>query len=623
MMQPLMIPNGHPNRFSLRMMDTDAEEQNDAGRMARKVKDEPVETVVLPSSVQEIKLKSTDSQSSHIKTIHIQKGELVFGLSVNIVANVGVMVTSVTPGSACDRDGRLSGGDVIVSVNGRSLVPPLAAPWVVGDVLRSVDRNTADVVVQYIPSDLSEESTSSPLPNLLSSFKSDEDEDEFFSMSETSPLPLSQSTTLVSETPQSPLKLVEPAVIEPVEKIAPKEPPVERIATKEPSVERIAPILPTVQSKISPIILSAKPVIAPKPKLAAAPLPISPTKSLDVSSIVSRVKPTVPFKPMRSSLSPKDAFPPKAKPSTTPVDGTDPVAGRQWGPERKVELIRDPVKGLGISIVSGRMDSVRGGIFIKNVMPDSPAGWNGTLKRGDRILEVSGLDLRNADHAKAVDVIKNASSPVTFIIQSLVQLPRKAGVETSTVIIPPSTSSSEEIVVSKLPESKVLSPSTMQPLISELQPIIPVPMHSDNSPKSPTTEMTDEVVAVISNDPSTENRPEVSSFKVSTTEEELEDKIVELIPLAEGKVWSKKGKQVDIKSAANMKLLPFEKDSDPEPEDEYGYTMSKFFNGKFRCICCFQVFRRKRFSDVTTKRKLDHRVRPFRASTSDIVDYKC
>ncbi|GBO17339.1 InaD-like protein [Araneus ventricosus] len=98
---------------------------------------------------------------------------------------------------------------------------------------------------------------------------------------------------------------------------------------------------------------------------------------------------------------------------------------RQWGPQRTVELNRDPVKGLGISIISGKLDIMQGGIFIKNVLPDSPAGWNGTLKRGDRILEVSGVDIRNAGHAKAVDVIKNAPNPVKFIIQSLVPLPKK------------------------------------------------------------------------------------------------------------------------------------------------------------------------------------------------------
>lgn len=60
-----------------------------------------------------------------------------------------------------------------------------------------------------------------------------------------------------------------------------------------------------------------------------------------------------------------------------------------------MELFREPGKSLGISIVGGRgMGSrlsngeVMRGIFIKHILEDSPAGQNGTLKTGDRIVEV-------------------------------------------------------------------------------------------------------------------------------------------------------------------------------------------------------------------------------------------
>lgn len=65
------------------------------------------------------------------------------------------------------------------------------------------------------------------------------------------------------------------------------------------------------------------------------------------------------------------------------------------GPCLRVELFREPGKSLGISIVGGRgMGSrlsngeVMRGIFIKHILEDSPAGQNGTLKTGDRIVEV-------------------------------------------------------------------------------------------------------------------------------------------------------------------------------------------------------------------------------------------
>ncbi|XP_032775533.1 multiple PDZ domain protein isoform X19 [Strigops habroptila] len=73
------------------------------------------------------------------------------------------------------------------------------------------------------------------------------------------------------------------------------------------------------------------------------------------------------------------------------------AAFSNWNQPRKVELWREPSKSLGISIVGGRgMGSrlsngeVMRGIFIKHILEDSPAGKNGTLKTGDRIVEVFG-----------------------------------------------------------------------------------------------------------------------------------------------------------------------------------------------------------------------------------------
>ena len=65
---------------------------------------------------------------------------------------------------------------------------------------------------------------------------------------------------------------------------------------------------------------------------------------------------------------------------------------RHWGPERSVQILRDPTKSLGISIVGGKVDVAAGsgtpisGIFIKNVLPDSPAGRTGQLRVRKRCL---------------------------------------------------------------------------------------------------------------------------------------------------------------------------------------------------------------------------------------------
>ncbi|NXY44417.1 MPDZ protein, partial [Ceuthmochares aereus] len=107
------------------------------------------------------------------------------------------------------------------------------------------------------------------------------------------------------------------------------------------------------------------------------------------------------------------------------------AAFNNWSQPRKVELWREPNKSLGISIVGGRGMGSRlsngemmRGIFIKHILEDSPAGKNGTLKTGDRIMEVDGIDLRDASHEQAVEAIRKAGNPVVFMVQSIINRPR-------------------------------------------------------------------------------------------------------------------------------------------------------------------------------------------------------
>ncbi|KAK6624473.1 hypothetical protein RUM44_011332 [Polyplax serrata] len=106
------------------------------------------------------------------------------------------------------------------------------------------------------------------------------------------------------------------------------------------------------------------------------------------------------------------------------------LLAKHWGQEREVEVVREHNCSLGISIVGGKVDLYNAGpdsssailgIFIKNVLPNSPAGLTRELKTGDRILEVDSIDLRNASHERAVEVIRGAGDRVRFLVQSLIQ----------------------------------------------------------------------------------------------------------------------------------------------------------------------------------------------------------
>ncbi|XP_048705823.2 multiple PDZ domain protein isoform X9 [Caretta caretta] len=114
------------------------------------------------------------------------------------------------------------------------------------------------------------------------------------------------------------------------------------------------------------------------------------------------------------------------------------AASSHWNQPRRVELWREPSKSLGISIVGGRgMGSrlsngeVMRGIFIKHILEDSPAGKNGTLKTGDRIVEVDGIDLRDASHEQAVEAIRKAGNPVVFMVQSIINRSRPESLNSS------------------------------------------------------------------------------------------------------------------------------------------------------------------------------------------------
>ncbi|XP_069376083.1 inaD-like protein isoform X2 [Paralichthys olivaceus] len=112
-------------------------------------------------------------------------------------------------------------------------------------------------------------------------------------------------------------------------------------------------------------------------------------------------------------------------------EGEETPAFSHWGPPRRVEVWAEEDESLGLSIVGGhhvikrlRNGEELKGIFIKQVLPKSPAAKTMCLKTGDKILEVSGVDLRAASHEEAVSAIKSAPSPIVFIVQSLCATPR-------------------------------------------------------------------------------------------------------------------------------------------------------------------------------------------------------
>ncbi|XP_071117082.1 multiple PDZ domain protein-like isoform X2 [Haliotis cracherodii] len=172
--------------------------------------------------------------------------------------------------------------------------------------------------------------------------------------------------------------------------------------------------------------LECSPSHKPSMPSPSATLSSSPRRTLSAVSPPSSPSPapSSPAEVVPVQLSTVQQMSPRQK--SLASDGSPAAGNHAWGPARTVELVREPGRSLGISIVGGRVDLFHvseehtiTGIFIKHVVENSPAGRNGTLKTGDRILEVNGVDVRDATHDEAVEIIRNATTPVTFVVQSL------------------------------------------------------------------------------------------------------------------------------------------------------------------------------------------------------------
>ncbi|KAM8798388.1 ras-associating and dilute domain-containing protein [Eudromia elegans] len=81
-----------------------------------------------------------------------------------------------------------------------------------------------------------------------------------------------------------------------------------------------------------------------------------------------------------------------------------------------VELERGPL-GLGMGLIDGLHTPLCSpGIYIRTLVPRSPAAADGRLCLGDRILAVNGTSLIGADYQSAVDLIRSGGKKLRFLV---------------------------------------------------------------------------------------------------------------------------------------------------------------------------------------------------------------
>ncbi|XP_036194652.1 tyrosine-protein phosphatase non-receptor type 13 isoform X2 [Myotis myotis] len=96
---------------------------------------------------------------------------------------------------------------------------------------------------------------------------------------------------------------------------------------------------------------------------------------------------------------------------------TFPSAPPKPGDIFEVELAKND-NSLGISVTGGVNTSVRhGGIYVKAVLPKGAAEFDGRIHKGDRVLAVNGVSLEGATHKQAVETLRNTGQLVHLLLE--------------------------------------------------------------------------------------------------------------------------------------------------------------------------------------------------------------
>ncbi|XP_040603477.1 LOW QUALITY PROTEIN: tyrosine-protein phosphatase non-receptor type 13 [Mesocricetus auratus] len=103
----------------------------------------------------------------------------------------------------------------------------------------------------------------------------------------------------------------------------------------------------------------------------------------------------------------------------------------------EVELAKND-NSLGISVTGGVNTSVRhGGIYVKAIIPKGAAESDGRIHKGDRVLAVNGVSLEGATHKQAVETLRSTGQVVHLLIEKGRSLTPKEPDPGSTRCTPP------------------------------------------------------------------------------------------------------------------------------------------------------------------------------------------
>uniref|UniRef100_A0A914XM52 Uncharacterized protein n=1 Tax=Plectus sambesii TaxID=2011161 RepID=A0A914XM52_9BILA len=88
------------------------------------------------------------------------------------------------------------------------------------------------------------------------------------------------------------------------------------------------------------------------------------------------------------------------------------------GTEFDVVLSKDPQFGLGLTLVDGDLNGMKG-VYVKSVTSGGPGDVQGGLRIGDRLISVNGVSLRGKNRHDTVNIVKQSESNVRMTVLRL------------------------------------------------------------------------------------------------------------------------------------------------------------------------------------------------------------
>ncbi|XP_068146218.1 inactivation-no-after-potential D protein [Drosophila tropicalis] len=219
-----------------------------------------------------------------------------------------------------------------------------------------------------------------------------------------------------------------------------------------------------------------------------------------------------------------------------------------------VTLDKTGKKSFGICIVRGEVkdspNTKTTGIFIKGIVPESPAHLCGKLKVGDRILSLNGKDVRHSTEQAVIDLIKEADFKIDLEIQTFDK----------------SDDQQQQQQQQQQNKNDPRSNGYMQAKNKFNQE----PMASNNN-------MSGSGGGGMGMNRQTTMQKRNTTFTASARAKHMShaDEDDEDTRDMTGRIRTEAGNEIDRASAGNCKLNKQEKDRDKEQEDEFGYTMAK------------------------------------------------